>query len=172
MDIGILNNTVTVESCANLLIQLKTPVMASTFVKLATDPAYQNMTLVEVVATMASRELESRDAKRQERYLQRSGLRELSVWNQADITDVIITKERNLKELELRRLMGCEWIDNGINVMISGATGTGKSWILAVLGKQACANGYRTQYYRYNRLLELSDGILHFWKQVGAILVY
>ena len=141
MQIGILKNTVTVELCQQLLVQLKVPAMANAFAKLATDPVHQNMTLVEAVATMASQELESRAGKRQERFMQRSGLRELSVWHQADVTKIIITKERNLKEQDLRRLMTC--------------TGTGKTWMLAVLGKQACTFGARTQYYRYARLLEL-----------------
>ena len=155
MQIGILKNTARVELCQDLLVQLKVPVMAEFLGKLANDPAHQNMTLVEAVATMASQELESRAQKRQERFIQRSGLRELSVWNQADVTKVILTKERNLKEQDLRRLMTCEWIDHGKNVLVSGATGTGKTWMLAVLGKQACIYGCRTQYYRYPRLLEL-----------------
>ena len=155
MEIGILKNTARVELCQDLLVQLKVPVMAEFLGKLANDPAHQNMTLVEAVATMASQELESRAQKRQERFIQRSGLRELSVWNQADVTKVILTKERNLKEQDLRRLMTCEWIDHGKNVLVSGATGTGKTWMLAVLGKQACIYGCRTQYYRYPRLLEL-----------------
>ena len=97
MQIGILKNTARVELCQDLLVQLKVPVMAEFLGKLAIDPAHQNMTLVEAVATMASQELESRAQKRQERFIQRSGLRELSVWNQADVTKVILTKERNLK---------------------------------------------------------------------------
>ena len=155
MQIGILKNTVTVELCQQLLVQLKVPAMANAFAKLATDPVHQNMTLVEAVATMASQELESRAGKRQERFMQRSGLRELSVWHQADVTNIIITKERNLKEQDLRRLMTCEWIDHGRNVLVSGATGTGKTWMLAVLGKQSFTFVARTQYYRYARLLEL-----------------
>lgn len=155
MQIGILKNTARVELYQDLLVQLKVPVMANVLGKLANDPAHQNMTLVEAVATMASQERESRAQKRQERFIQRSGLRELCVWNQADVTNVILTKERNLKEQDLRRLMTCEWIDHGKNVLVSGATGTGKTWMLAVLGKQACIYGCRTQYYRYPRLLEL-----------------
>ena len=54
MQIGILKNTVTVELCQQLLVQLKVPAMANAFAKLATDPVHQNMTLVEAVATMAS----------------------------------------------------------------------------------------------------------------------
>lgn len=155
MDIGILKNTVTVELCRQLLVQLKVPAMADSFVKLATDPVHQNMTLVEAVSTMATHELESRLGKRQERYLQRSGLRELSVWNQAELANLIVTKERNLRQQDLHRLISCEWIENNRNVLISGATGTGKTWMIAVLGKQACIYGCRTQYYRYARLMEL-----------------
>lgn len=162
MDIGSLKNTATVEGCRKMLVDLKTPVMADTFVKLATEPMYQQLTLVECVEIMGKAELDSRTAKRQERYLQRSGLRELSVWNQADVTTAIYTPARNLKEQEVKRLLGCEWIGNAKNVMICGATGTGKTWLAAVLGKQACLSGYQTQYFRYARLQEiLADARKH-----------
>ena len=84
MDIGILKNTATLEIAQQQLINLKTPTMAACLAELTTNPAYQNLTLVESVMIMASHELEGRTNKRCERYLQRSGLRDLSVWNQAD----------------------------------------------------------------------------------------
>ena len=155
MEIGILKNTATVEGCRKMLIELKTPAMANIFVKLATEPMYQQLTLVEGVDIMARAEIGSRSEKRRERYLQRSGLRELSVWNQADVTAAIYTPARNLREQDLKRLLGCEWISNAKNVLICGATGTGKTWLAAVLGKQACLSGYQTQYIRYAKLLEL-----------------
>lgn len=76
MEIGILKNTATVEGCRKMLIELKTPAMANIFVKLATEPMYQQLTLVEGVDIMARAEIGSRSEKRRERYLQRSGLRE------------------------------------------------------------------------------------------------
>lgn len=155
MDIAILKNTASVEIASQLLNQLKTPTMATSFVELATNPIHQNLTLVESVMIMASKELESRAEKRRERYLQRSGLRDLSVWNQADITKAIYEKERNLKEVDVRLLLSCDWLNCARNILICGATGTGKTWLAAVLGKQACIYGYQTQYYRYGQLLEL-----------------
>ena len=155
MDIGILKNTATLEIAQQLLINLKTPTMAACLAELTTNPAYQNLTLVESVMIMASQELEGRTNKRCERYLQRSGLRDLSVWNQADIANAIYKKERNLKAVDLRRLLSCDWINATRNILICGATGTGKTWLAAVLAKQACLFSYQTQYYRYGRLLEL-----------------
>ena len=74
MDIAILKNTASVEIASQLLNQLKTPTMATSFVELATNPIHQNLTLVESVMIMASKELESRAEKRRERYLQRLSL--------------------------------------------------------------------------------------------------
>mgnify|MGYP000059503002 FL=1 len=156
------NKEITIEETRDMLIKLKTPAMAGSFLKLATDPSCQNLTFVEAVYAMAAQELESRSEKRQERYLQRSGLREISVWNQVDIDKTIYTVERNLKERDLRRLLSCDWIYDANNVLISGATGTGKSWLLALLGKQACLSGYRTLYRGYRQLAELlSDAREH-----------
>lgn len=144
----------TSDEVAQKLIRLKTPAFAACFKELISDPIYQDLTLLEAVDAMAERELQSRAAKRQERCLQRSGLRELSVWNQADPSKLICSESRHLKKSELQRLMTCEWIRDSHNVITSGATGTGKTWLLAVLGKQACLNGHSVLYLRYPQMLE------------------
>ena len=150
-----LNNTSNVDKGRELLLKLKVPAMADCFARIATDPTYQHLTLEEAVISMAERELENRAEKRQARFLQRSNLRELGVWNQVDVSKAIYTAERNFKEQDLRRLLTCEWIAHARNILMEGPTGTGKTWLLALLGKQACLRGYQTQYYRYARLLEL-----------------
>ena len=155
-------NTLTTDIVCHKLARLKTPALAECFRELVSTPRHQNLTLLEAMDMMADRELESRDLKRQERYLQRSGLRDLAVWNQADESKGIYSAERNLSKRDVSRLMTCEWIRAGHNVMINGATGTGKTWLLAVLGKQVCMSGFPVLYMRYAQILEkLSDARAH-----------
>lgn len=155
MDFKLPENKLSVETVKELLAQLKMPAMADSFVELATNPVHGDLTMVECVGIMAWHEHDNRAHKRQHRYLQRFGLRELSVFNQADIELLISNAKRGFKEVDLRRHLTCEWIRTASNVMINGATGTGKTWILALLGKQACISGFQTLYCRFPQMMEL-----------------
>ena len=56
-------------------------------------------------------------------------------------------------------LAECQWIteDNPASVIVTGATGTGKTWLIEALGKCACRQGLTVQYFRMLILLELMD---------------
>ncbi len=65
-------------------------------------------------------------------------------------------------------LADCAYLDRGENVLITGATGCGKSYLACALGNNACVNGYRTLYFNMNRFTEQialakTDGTLIKW---------
>jgi len=72
----------------------------------------------------------------------------------AMIEEVKCSKERNLPAEQLSMLADCLWIDKAENILITGATGCGKSFLACALGHQACFLGYRTLYLNVNRLIE------------------
>ena len=47
-----------------------------------------------------------------------------------------------------------EYIRRGLPVIITGATGTGKSWLASAMGYQACISGYKTRYWSIMKLME------------------
>ena len=51
-------------------------------------------------------------------------------------------------------LADCKFIEQAENILITGATGCGKSYIACALGRQACALGYKVMYFGMNRFLE------------------
>jgi DNA replication protein DnaC len=51
-------------------------------------------------------------------------------------------------------LATCRWIEEHHNVLVTGATGVGKTYVACALGQQACRHGYRTIYRRLPRLFE------------------
>lgn len=51
------------------------------------------------------------------------------------------------------RLTACQWIRDCENVLISGPTEPGKSYLACALGHRACRQGLSTRFYRFSRLL-------------------
>jgi DNA replication protein DnaC len=61
---------------------------------------------------------------------------------------------RNLTKQQLATLLEGRYLENGENILITGATGCGKSYLACALGHQACLQGYKTTYLNMNRLIE------------------
>ncbi|WP_161494999.1 ATP-binding protein [Caulobacter sp. BP25] len=61
---------------------------------------------------------------------------------------------RNLDRAVIGELLSPAWIQNHLNVVISGSTGTGKTWLSCTLGMQAVQNGFSVNYHRLGPLLE------------------
>ena len=69
------------------------------------------------------------------------------------LEDLDFRKARGLDRSLVLRLMSCDWIRQGQSLLITGATGTGKSYIACALGHQACRHGLSVRYFRLSRLL-------------------
>lgn len=72
----------------------------------------------------------------------------------ACVEDIEFSAARNLKKEPLRELLSLEFLDKHATVLISGACGTGKSYLGCALANLACRNGYSTSYWRVSRMLE------------------
>lgn len=64
----------------------------------------------------------------------------------ASIEEIDYGKPRNLDKNTVIALGRCDWIEKGDNIFITGATGTGKSYLACALGHRACINRYRVRY--------------------------
>jgi DNA replication protein DnaC len=71
----------------------------------------------------------------------------------ATIEDLDFSPERGLDRRLILELAQCNWIDKFLNVLILGATGTGKSFLASSLGVAACRLGYFVRYVRTSRFL-------------------
>jgi len=74
--------------------------------------------------------------------------------SQACMEDVECSAKRELDRAVVRQLATCRWVVEHQNVVISGATGTGKTYIACALAQQACRRGHRAIYRRASRLTD------------------
>ena len=66
--------------------------------------------------------------------------------------DVDLRTPRGIDRSVFARLVGGDWIDRNENLLITGATGLGKSWIACALGHKACRDNRLVQYHRVPRV--------------------
>jgi len=90
----------------------------------------------------------ARENKRLTRALQEAKLK----LSQACIEAIDYPARRELDKAVIRQLATCRWIEEHHNVILVGATGTGKSFVACALAHQACRKGYRAGYRRASRL--------------------
>jgi len=101
------------------------------------------------LALLIDREMVERENKRTKARLRVATLRQ-----PATPEDVDYRAARGLDRTTFVRLTSGEWIDQHQNLLITGPTGTGKTWLACALGHRACRDNRATLYQRVPRLLE------------------
>lgn len=71
----------------------------------------------------------------------------------ASMEQLYFDVERNMDKNHVRRLADCHFIDKKENILITGSTGIGKSYLASALGQQACSLGYRVLYVNTAKVL-------------------
>jgi DNA replication protein DnaC len=92
----------------------------------------------------------ARDNKRVARALQEAKLK----LPHASVEAIDYSARRELDKAVIRQLATCRWIDEHQQILITGATGTGKSFVACALAQHACRRGYRAYYRRTSRLFD------------------
>jgi DNA replication protein DnaC len=98
---------------------------------------------------LVDREALERDSKRMAARLRFAGLRQ-----QATPGDVDHRTGRGLDRALFQRLTSGEWIERHQNVLLTGPTGSGKTWLACALGHRACRDNRSVLYHRVPRLME------------------
>jgi len=94
-------------------------------------------------------EYTERENRRLKTRLKRARLRQT-----ATVEDIDYRHPRGLDKSLMLSLAGCDWIRQHHNVILTGPTGTGKSYLACALGNKACREGYRVLYFRIARLFQ------------------
>jgi DNA replication protein DnaC len=131
------------------LRHLRNEGMAQAYAALLQLPAAQHPKAHEMLAQITEAETLHRQQRKSQHYLALSKLRFDAV-----LPEVHCTAERNLDQEHIALLASCNFIRHPQNVLITGATGCGKSFIACALGRHACQVGFKTLYLNMNQFIE------------------
>ncbi|HBH97355.1 MAG TPA: AAA family ATPase, partial [Candidatus Omnitrophica bacterium] len=137
------------EQTITILNQLKLFGMARSFAERIMDAKHAELDHAEFVGLLAQDEKTHRESQRLKRLLKNAKLR-----MQACLEDVDYRHPRGLEKAVVRELASARWIEARRNILITGPTGIGKSYLGNALGNQAARTGHTTLYIRAPRLFE------------------
>jgi DNA replication protein DnaC len=137
------------EQTLEQLTQLKLYGMAQAYGTTLALPSHELPTTHELMALLVEAEQHSRTHQRTQMYLKLSNLRYDAVLEQ-----IQCTPDRNLTRDQILALADCAFIQRAENILITGSTGCGKSYLACAFGRQACTLGYKTLYLGMNRFTE------------------
>jgi DNA replication protein DnaC len=137
------------QATLDLLKQLRLHGMVRTYEGLLTMPKQDQPTAWHLIARLADAEAQYRAEQKTEMNMRLSKLRYNAVLEQ-----VHCNATRNLTKDTLLSLSDCSFIPRAENILITGATGCGKSYLACAIGRQACIMGYKVLYFGMNRFLE------------------
>jgi DNA replication protein DnaC len=130
------------------LLELRLPAFRDGLREQISNPQYAQLSfedrLLLLVDLECNRRLDSRTKRR---------LKLADFPMQATVEDLDFSPERGLERRLVLELSQCNWVDQALNILVSGATGTGKSFVACSLGTAAIRLGYSVRYFRTARFL-------------------
>jgi len=128
---------------------------------------YAHLTADELLTTLVEAEYDFRQTIRIKAAIQRAKFR-----YPASIEEINFSQNRNLNKNNFKRLVDCSYIEKNENVIITGLTGVGKSYLASALGYRACIMGYKVRYYNMSKLfstLKMSKADNSYLKEINRI---
>ena len=111
-------------------------------------PDIEELAFEERLGLLVDREITERDNRRLTSRLRRARLR-----HNAALEDIDYRSPRGLDKGLIQSLAACQWAKEHLNILITGPTGVGKTWLACALAHKACREGYTVQYIRLSQLL-------------------
>lgn len=131
----------------NKMSHLKLHGMLRTYQSMIDNRQHHDMTHDDFINTLIQSEWEDRENKKINRHLRLAKFRYA-----ASIEEINFTSSRGLDKTQLLRLADGSFIQKKENLLITGSTGVGKSFLASAFGHQSCQLGYRTLYFNTQKL--------------------
>lgn len=125
--------------------------MASELIKQHENPKdYEGFSFDDRLSMIIDAELAVRNARKVERLIKAADLRD----SNAHIEEIEYFADRKLDKGKILRLATCQYIDQGHHVILTGASGSGKTYLACALANAACRKFHTVRYVRLPNLLE------------------
>jgi DNA replication protein DnaC len=122
---------------------------------------HMNYTADELLTALIEAEWDERQTRKIDRLMRTARFR-----YKASIEEITFNEQRNMDRNQILRFAECDFIRQKQNILITGSTGVGKSYLACALGHQACYKGYRVMYFNIAKIL----GRLKMQKADGSYL--
>jgi len=129
---------------------LKLTAFAGAWAEQQKTPEMSKLSFDERLGLLVDAEWLHRENARTARCLREAKLRLSS----ACIEDIDFSAKRELDKSVIRQLATCRWVQEHQSIVITGMTGTGKTYVACALAQAACRKGYRALYRRAPRLFD------------------
>jgi len=129
---------------------MKMSAMVEAFEQQRASRSYGKLSFEERLGMLIDAEYAAREQRKLTRRLQRARLRQPS----SCIEDIDFKTPRGIDKSVILRLAECDWIRSAQNVIITGATGVGKTYLTCALANRACRMGFSAFYIRIPRLFQ------------------
>ena len=137
------------EQTLDKLYIMKLNGMADALQELIQQPNSQGLSFEERLALMVDRQWIWKENRRMKRLLQLAHLK-----INACSEDIDFKTPRGLDKSVILHLANCDWIRNVQNIIITGPTGVGKTYLACALANRACRMGFQSYYSRLPRLFQ------------------
>lgn len=137
------------QSTIDKLIEMRLTALADAFRNQLSDPRMKEVPFEDRLGMLVDIEYTSRKNNRLRRLIRQAEFDQPD----ASIMDINYTSGRKLNKPLLQRLATCEYITEHRNVFITGASGSGKTYLSCAFGMEACKQYYSVKYVRLPDLL-------------------
>jgi DNA replication protein DnaC len=132
----------------SLFTELRLTGMKKSWQALVDTRRQHDLNLVDGITMLLDAELIERSSRRTDRLMKNASFR-----YQASIEQIRFDSSRGLDKSLMTTLATCDFVTEGTSIIITGATGCGKSFIASALGHQACMLGFKVQYFNVQKLM-------------------
>ena len=151
-----------IEQTVSKLDEMKMFGMSGSYTERRKKPDHKDLSFDEFFGLVVDDEYVYRKNKRLKRLLKRAKFKISS----ACLEDVDYKQQRGLLKTHILNLQNISWLENHQNILITGPTGVGKTYLACAFGTWACRNGFTASYYRWPRLF----GDMHASRGDGSYL--
>ncbi|MGI6326793.1 MAG: IS21-like element helper ATPase IstB [Saccharofermentanales bacterium] len=131
------------------LTEMRLSAMANAFRTQLEDVTMRDIPFEDRFGMLVDIEYANRKSNRLKRLIKNAGMEQTD----ASIADVDYTSGRKLNKSLIQRLASCEYITQYRNIFITGATGSGKTYMACAFGMEACKQYFTVRYVRLPDLL-------------------